>query len=438
MSEQMQDFEREPVPQSLRKPWYSLSAVWIAVGIDLSSMLLGSELGGNLSFQQAILSVLVGSLILAVISAICAYVGASTNLSTAMMTRYIFGEYGSRLVSVVLGISLLGWFGVQAGFFATNAHSVTTHVLGIDLNVKVLAVIGGLLMMTTAIWGYRAIEKLSVIAVPLLVVLIFTALYLAFSKHSFHSVLTGSGSGNYSFGMAVSLVIGIFIVGTVISPDVARWARTRKDAVLASTTGFFIGNSFMLIVAIILSKVMSSSNLTAIFISLGLGIPAIFVLTLAQWTTNTNNLYSSALGFSVVFRNVSKPVITLFAGLFATLLAFLGIFDYFVTFLSIITTLVTPIGGIYIAEYFFVGAKNLSFGNNRRVSKTILRSLAAWLFASLFAFLTTPAPNGFGLFQFTTIPALDGIILGAALQTLFGKVLVSRKQVMESEVKEAE
>jgi cytosine permease len=293
-------------------------------------------------------------------------------------------------------------------------------------------------MMTTAIWGYRAIEKLSVIAVPLLVVLIFTALYLAFSKHSFHSVLTGSGSGNYSFGMAVSLVIGIFIVGTVISPDVARWARTRKDAVLASTTGFFIGNSFMLIVAIILSKVMSSSNLTAIFISLGLGIPAIFVLTLAQWTTNTNNLYSSALGFSVVFRNVSKPVITLFAGLFATLLAFLGIFDYFVTFLSIITTLVTPIGGIYIAEYFFVGAKNLSFGNNRRVSKTILRSLAAWLFASLFAFLTTPAPNGFGLFQFTTIPALDGIILGAALQTLFGKVLVSRKQVMESEVKEAE
>lgn len=418
----LQDFEREPVPASLRKPWYFLSAVWVAIGIDLSSMLLGSELGAGLSFGEAMTSVVVGSLILAIISAVCAYIGASTHLSTAMMTRSIFGEYGSRLVSVVIGISLLGWFGVQAGFFAENAQSVTADVLGVHLDVRVLAVIGGLLMMTTAIRGYRSIEKLSVVAVPLLVLLIFTALYLAFANHSADALFQGETNGEFTLGTAISLVIGIFIVGTVISPDVARWARTRKDAVLASFSGFLIGNSFMLIIAITLSKLMNTNDLSKIFISLGLGIPAILVLTLAQWTTNTNNLYSSALGFSVVFRKASKPLITFIAGLFATLLAFLGIFDHFIAFLTMITTLITPIGGIYIAEYFWVNKEHFSLARSQKVSKVIPRSLMAWLIASLFAFLTTPAPDGFGWFTLTTIPALDGILAGVIMQTVLGKM----------------
>lgn len=43
---------------------------------------------------------------------------------------------------------------------------------GLNGNVQLLAVIRGLLIMTSAIYGYRAIEKLSVFGVPLLVILI--------------------------------------------------------------------------------------------------------------------------------------------------------------------------------------------------------------------------------------------------------------------------
>src|SRR5690625_6821981 len=89
-----------------------------------------------------------------------------------------------------------------------------------------------------------------------------------------------------------------------------------------------------------------------IFITLGLGIPAILVLTLAQWTTNTSNLYSSSLGLAVLFPNTSKKLITLVAGIIATTLAILGIFDIFVVFLSFITIFIPPVGGIYTAEYY--------------------------------------------------------------------------------------
>src|SRR5690606_18262164 len=118
-----------------------------------------------------------------------------------------------------------------------------------------------------------------------------------------------------SLGTATSYVVGIFLVGTVISPDVARWAKTKKDAVLSSFFGFLIGNSLMLLIAIILAKTTGTGDLVKVFLSLGMGMPAILILILAQWTTNDNNLYSASLGWSVVFRRVSKRHLTLIAGL---------------------------------------------------------------------------------------------------------------------------
>lgn len=416
------DYEREPVPSSLRKGWIPLSLVWIAIGIDISSMLLGAQLGGGMDFWDAIGAVMLGSLLLGIMGAICAYIGAATGLSTAMITRYAFGEYGARLISAIIGVSLLGWFGVQAGFFAQNVQIALDSVLGIQMDESVLSVIGGLLMMSTAIYGYRALEKLSSWAVPLMALLIIISIVLTFSAHPLAEIASmGTTVEPMSFGMAVSLVIGIFVVGTIITPDISRWARTRKDAVLASFFGFFIGNSFMIVVAIILSKAMGTSDLTTIFLGLGLGIPAILVITLAQWTTNTSNLYSSSLGFSVVFGKVPKTLITVVAGLLATGLAYLGIYDKFITFLSFITMLIAPVGGICIAEYYVVNRTAFAFEKEHK--QLIARSLVSWLLASFLAYCTTAAPDGLGLFHVTTVPALDGFLSGVLFQIVLGKVL---------------
>src|SRR5690625_3776400 len=86
----------------------------------------------------------------------------------------------------------------------------------------------------------------------------------------------------------------------------------------------------MLVMEIILSKALGTDDLMVIFITLGLGIPAILVLTLAQWTTNTSNLYSSSLGLAVLFQNTSKKLFTLVAVIIYTKLAIIILFDHFV------------------------------------------------------------------------------------------------------------
>ncbi|MCR8644592.1 cytosine permease [Paenibacillus sp. N1-5-1-14] len=422
------DYEREPVPVHLRKGWLSMSLVWIAIGIDLSAMFLGAELGAGMNLTDSLAATLIGSVILGLIGALCAYVGAKTGLSTAMISRFLFGNRGALVVSIVLGIFSLGWFGVQAGFFASNMQTAFQQLWGIDLSLGLLSFIGGMLMMSTAIWGYRSIERLSIWSVPLLIIFIGIAVYTAISTHGTAAMWEPISSSPIPFGIAVSLVIGIFIVGTVLSPDIARWARTPKHAVMAAFVGFFVGNSFMTIIAIVLSRIMDTSDLTNIFIMLGLGLPAIIVLTLAQWTTNTSNLYSASLGFSVVFKKVPKWLITVIAGVVATMLAVFGIYDKFLSFLNVITMFVSPIGGIYTAEYLLVDRKKFTFEGIDRNKNWVFRSLFVWTAATFFAYLTTPAGDGSTLFTVTSVPALDAFIFAFIVQWIIGKISVKKGQ----------
>lgn len=65
----------QTVPRAKRQAWDRLSAVWIAIGSELSSMLLGVRISSGLSFGRALAGVFVGSLILAGVSTACAWVG---------------------------------------------------------------------------------------------------------------------------------------------------------------------------------------------------------------------------------------------------------------------------------------------------------------------------------------------------------------------------
>ncbi|WP_277585069.1 cytosine permease [Psychrobacillus antarcticus] len=423
---QILDYEQEAVPIQARKSWISMFLVLIAIGVDLSSVLLGAELANGMTLNQAILSVCVGSFLLAILCTICAVVGASTNLSTAMITKYVFGKYGALTFSIVIGVSLLGWFGVQVGFFADNAHIILQDLTGLDIPVKVLSFIGGLLMMTTAIYGFHAIEKLSMWSVPLLLGLMLLTLFLTLKNFPLPVELPNVEA--FTFGSAVSLVISIFIVGATISPDISRWAKSKKDAIIATFFGIFIGNSFMIVIAIILSKSMGTDDMMRIFIILGMAIPGVLVLTLAQWTTNTSNLYSASLGFSLVFPKIPKKLLTIILGLMATSLAVFGIYDQFIPFLDILAIVVAPIGGIYVSEFFTVKTEFKRYENELEPKTIVVRSIIAWVIGMVVTYLTTLQPTGPELFSLTTVPSLDGFVAGFVVQTVIGK-FTNRKSI---------
>lgn len=423
------DYEHGVVPQAERKSWIGIAAVWIAMGIDLSGAFLGVELAAGMDFWPAIAAAFVGSVLLGLLAMACAYVGAATGLTTAMVSRAVFGKIGGAVLALAMSISLVGWFAVQAGFFGSNAQVAMVELTGIDWPVAVFTVIGGILMMLTALWGYRSISRLSTLAVPLLLVLLLIGIIVAFTTHG-SEALTAETAATYSFGGAVSLVMGIFVLGVVSAPDMARWAKTPKQAMAAGFFGFLFGNSIIIVVAVILSKLLNETELMTMFFTLGLGGFAVIVLILAQWTTNTTNAYSAAISFSSISKRFSRRTLTVIGGVIGIVVAVLGAADWFINFISAIGIVIAPFGGVYIAN-FFANRSHARFKHGSDVPTITVLPIIAWILGIATALMTTqPADGlGFGLFSLTLIPSLDGLLVSFAVALIVE--LTVRKRVQQ-------
>lgn len=419
------DYEHGAVPQEQRKGFLSLTAVWIAIGIDLSGAFLGIELANGMEFWPAILAVFIGSAVLGLLAIATSYIGAVTGLSTAMISRITFGRVGGVLLSLVLSICLMGWFSVQAGFFGLHAQVSVAQLTGLDLPIWLMTGIGGVLMVLTALWGYRSISKLSEWAVPLMLALLLLGVVLAFVNFGSEN-LTAPTESLFGFGTVVSLVVSIFIMGVVISPDFARWSKSPKKAMGAGFVGFFVGNSIILVISIILAKIVQAEDLITIFFMLGLGAAAVVVLILAQWTTNTVNIYSTALSFSAIHPKLNRRTVTIVAGAVGVITAMLGAADYFISFLSAIGIIVAPFGGVYLATFYLDrGRARFKRGDARRTVEPI--AIIAWI-AGIFTALATARPEdglGLGWFTLTSVSAIDGLIVGfvvyAAIRLIAGR-----------------
>ncbi|MFP7493315.1 cytosine permease [Terribacillus saccharophilus] len=413
------DYEREPVPENERKGWLRLMTVWLGISIALSATVLGGTLGSGLSFPQAMAATFIGTFILAAGSALCSVIGSKTGLSTSLIARFALGKYGSYLVSVIIAISLFGWFGVQLNLFGTSFQNVIQNIFGITLNAQLLVVVGGILMTTTAMIGYKAIEKLSIAAVPLMCLLLFASLWRVMQERDLAEVVQAPLIAEpLQLGVAISMVVGSLAVGAVIAPDISRYAKSSKHAVFGAFTGLFVGYSLVLVIAAILAKATQETDIVSIMLGLGWGTSAMLILILAQWTTNDSNLYSSALGFAVIFKRVPKFVLTIIAGAIGTILSILGIYEHFTSFLNFLSVLIPPIGGIYGADYLLNRSK-YHFKNLDKMKNLMFIGMTSWVLSSTIAFMTTPAPVGFGLFEITKAPGLDAFLLAFVFQCLF-------------------
>ncbi|REG83201.1 cytosine permease [Marinomonas pollencensis] len=402
------DFELEPVPFNAKRSWYVISLIWLAIGIDVSGLFLGSLLSQGLSVTNALLATFIGSSILAVLAMLCANIGFQSSVSTSLMSSTVFGRYGGKALGAINGISLIGWFAFQTDFFA---HILVASLSKYDIVISNLSalIFGALLMMVTAIYGVRALGKLSAYSVPLMVTLITIGLYMA-AGHT--QTEQEEISAPLSMGQAISYVMSIWILAAVAAPDISRYAKTRKDAILGAGFGFLFGNSATLVVAILLLRMTGTSSLVDVFFGLGLGVAAIFIIVFAQWTTNSSNLVSGSLGLSVVFPKVPRPILVTLMTLIGLVIAQLGMIDFFTTFLTLLGVVIAPSAGVYLAQYYFLDRRVMSFEGTQTAPKWLAKGLVSWAFGCLISACT--ASELLGLFSFTSISAVDGILASFA------------------------
>jgi cytosine permease len=341
------DFALGHVSDSHQKGFLPMMVVMLGFTFFSASMWAGGKLGTGLTALQLIGAVMAGNLILGCYTAFLAAIAARTGLSTHLLARYSFGEKGSYLPSLLLGLTQVGWFGVGVAMFALPVQKVT----GWDINL--LIGVSGIVMTATAWFGIRALTILSLIAVPAIAVLGFFSVGTAFSEfggmEAWFAMVPSEPMGLFT---AIGICVASFISGGTLTPDFTRFSKSTKVAVSTTVIAFFLGNSLMFLFGAVGATFYQQADISEVLLKQGMIVWAMVILGLNIWTTNDNALYASGLGFSNITK-LPKKMLVLCNGVVGTIMA-LYLYNNFIGWLSLLNTMLPSIGGIIIADYYMV------------------------------------------------------------------------------------
>jgi len=421
------DYSIEPVPGSEAVSGLRIALIVIGFTITLPVLLTGSEIGIVLGLTGAVEAFVIGGLILAFVGCMTAYIGARSRLSTYMITQFSFGAAGARVINLLLAVALFGWYGVTAQLFGQAVQNAVIEISGLDWGVLPYTIVGSLLMVLTTVWGFKALDKLALFAVPLMMLFLGVLAWFSVGLKSWDEIVATTGSG-MDAGVAVSLVVGSYIVGCILLPDLCRYARRASDGVFAAFVSLGVAFPAVFFVAALPSLATGELDLVVVMMALGLGFPALAMIVFATWTTNANNLYSTSLTLATLFTRHAKWKITIAAGLLGTLIAALDVMHYFVEFLLFLGICIPPIAGIYIADFFFIKRRCYDLEMLAWYENVNTIAFAAWLVASLAGYA---AANG--ILRGSSIPACDSIIIAFASYLALMKLRAKRRRLRAGE-----
>jgi cytosine permease len=411
---------RTPVDSSEAVSGFQIGVVLIGISITLPLLYSAGELALGIGLPRAIVAALIGALVLSLMSIPAAIVGVRTRLSSYMIIEHTFGYAGAKFVNFWFGIFLLGWYAVTAELFGRTLYLAAGELISVGIPEWAYTVLSSALVTLTTIYGFRAIDRLALVAVPLLLLALLGVVVLSLRETGFAALLAVPGAGEIDMPTAISAVIGAAIVGVVLTPDLTRYARNVRDCVTASFLGQGGGMSIVYIAGMIPVLVWGELEPMTYMFIIGFGGIALAVLVFATWTTNVINLYSTALASraSVPLGNYRSVVVIM--GIVGTIVAVVGISENLIDFLVVMGLLVPPIAGVYLADFFVF--KRTDFSPERLARRPAIRVNAVVVGLGTGVFATWMYYSDRSL---TSIGALDSLLMSMVfyivLQKLTGK-----------------
>src|SRR3954449_4921328 len=331
------DFALGRVPREARYSWRSVAVQRFGQISALSQFLLGSTLGFGMDFWTAFWAFTLGAVILEVVSIGVGIIGAREGLQTSLLTRWTgFGHGGSAVVGLAIGISLIGWFGIQSG---VSAEGLVSLVGG--LPAWLWSLLFGLTVTFIVLWGFASMKWVAYITVPAFLILVAWSIGGVLFGHDFGTLVASPPPGpQMSLLDGTTLVAGGFIVGAVITPDMTRFNRTSADVVKQTVVGFPLGEYLIGLSGVLLAHAIGSDDIITIVTS-SVGWVGTLVIILGTLKINDWNLYSSGLGLvnfigTVFGKHVNRALVTLVIGTIGSVLAAAGILNRFIDFLTIL------------------------------------------------------------------------------------------------------
>lgn len=426
MSEQSEEFATEPVPPEHRVPWYRVGVISAMVAFSLPTFVTGIEVATAVDARTAIIAILAGNLLLSFIGSFSGAIGARTHLSSYMLTRIAFGTRGAALVNLAFALSLLGWFGVNIDLFSGAVIRLFTDVFAMDVPVWAIELGAGIVMTTTTIYGFRAINTLSLILVPVLMVVTAMLLTQALGVRPLAESLAMASGHELTFGRAMSSIVGAVIIGAIILPDITRFIREWRGAIYTAVLSYSIIGCIVQGAGGLAAIAFGNDDLLDVMIVIGLSWAAFAIVIAGSWILNSLNLYSATLSIEATLPKLQNTLLIVVLGALGTVAAFFDILERFLDFLFYLAIVFAPVAGVIAVDYVLVRRSAYHEQRLLRERTVIPFALGAWGLGAVVALLGSE-----DVITLSGVAALDAIVIAAVAY------LILSRFYPESETQEA-
>ncbi len=404
-----QDFPLSAVPLTARKPIWSLAPLLMGFALVSTTLIAGGKIGPAFNFTNLLWIVLIGNGLLGAYCAMLGYIAYKSGLTTVLMSRFSFGNIGSRWVDFILGFTQIGWYAVTNAFVA----DALINLLGLPQNwswlLIVLATYG---FCVTAYIGYAAMDWLSRLAVPAMLVLIVISLSIGFRDAGDLTAL--QPTQELSFGAALAIVIGTFISGGTQSTNWSRFADSGKNAVWSTLLAFFFINGLLVFTGAFCTLVYGTNDLIQAMAQQGLLFLGLVLLILNVWTTQDNTIYAFSVAGTNFFRTTKRHAFVLGGATLALVFALTGIYEGLINYLIFLGAVIPPVGGIIMTD-FWLRHRGQFPSLASRLPAFNWAGVIAYVVASVVAYITGQANLGIG--------PINGVIVAAVLYAVLLKVI---------------
>ncbi|MGC8519049.1 MAG: purine-cytosine permease family protein [Steroidobacteraceae bacterium] len=349
-----------PVPDGARNMRVtSLFVLWGLASASATTPVIGLVLRGiglaNFIWVNA-LALLIG----AVPSMLLAHMGRQVPIISMVMARRTFGMGGARLLSILYTLVGAGWFGLN-----TDVGGQILSALIPGCGVLWYLVLGAL-QIALVFFGMKVLEKFyNYTALVFLMCYAVLAFYL-FDRFSF---VMPRQVGTVAWGEDIDRILSFSLLSwAYIFPTVTRFCLpSSQDESSVRRTSYMLAPSVGVMAAVV---IMGALGLISLGMT-GQWNVALLAKSLPVWGevsaigvilaiahTNAMNLYpavTTLLAVSTSGRTTWRPLQPLLViglGIFATVLAILGVLEFIQGFLSALGSLLFPSTFILVVDWF--------------------------------------------------------------------------------------
>jgi nucleobase:cation symporter-1, NCS1 family len=387
-----------PIPQN-KRTWntWNYAALWISMSLCIPTYMLASSLiGGGMNWWQAIITIFLGNAIVLIPMLLNGHAGAKYGIPFPVFARASFGVKGANIAAMLRAIVACGWFGIQTwiGGFAIyqmlrlwlpaieTLPQIFPDSFGLQTGPAITFLFFWLINMYVIYLGVESIKKLLVFKAFFLPIAAFALLIWAiYVVHGLGPILdepskfkTNAAFWDFFFP-ALTGMIGFWATLSLNIPDFTRYAKSQRAQIKGQVIGLPTSMTMFSFIGVVVTSATIILYGEAIWDPLVLAgkFTDKLVVTIAMIAvaiaTLASNIAANMVSPANDFANLSPSKISFRAGGYITGIIGILIFPwkliadpsgYIFTWLVGYSSLLGPVGGIMIADYYFIRRQQLN------------------------------------------------------------------------------